>query len=91
MKLEKKTNEELSNISDEEISTFMKKLKKGTGKYKGNIPLICFNYGKIGHFANKFPYPKKEESDDERTFKDQKKIKTKYKRNFYNKKKTLFT
>jgi hypothetical protein len=91
MKQEKKTNEELSDISDEEISNFMKKLKKGTGKYKGKIPLICFNCGKIGHFANKCPYPKQEESDDERTFKDQKKRKTKDKRKFYKKKKTFFT
>ena len=91
MRQEKNTNDELSNISDEEISNFMKKLKKGTRKYKGKIPLICFNCGKIGHFANKFPYPKQEESDDEITFKYQKKRKTKYKRKLYNKKKTFFT
>ena len=70
MRQEKKANGELLDISDEEISNFMKKLKKGTRKYKGQIPLICFNCGKIGHFANKCPYPKKEESDYERTFKD---------------------
>jgi len=67
---EQKTNEELSNISNEEVSNFMKKLKRGSGKYKGNFPLKCFNYGKIGHFSNNFPYPKQEESDDQRTFKD---------------------
>jgi hypothetical protein len=58
MKKEKKANDELSYISYEEIANFMKKLKKGTGKYKGKIPLICFNCGKIGHFANKCSYPK---------------------------------
>jgi hypothetical protein len=63
-----KTNDELSIISDEEIANFIKKLKKGTGKCKGKIPQICFDCGKIGHFANKCPHPKKEESDDERTF-----------------------
>ena len=91
MRWEKNTNYELSDISNEETANFIKKLKKGTWKYKGNIPLICFNCGKIGHFSNKCPYPKKEESHDERTFKDQKKIKTKDKKNLYKNKKTFFT
>jgi hypothetical protein len=43
----------------------MMKIKKGTHKYKGKFPLICFNYGKVGHFAKKCPYPKHEDSDDE--------------------------
>ena len=77
MRQEKKTNDELSYISDEETANFIKKLKKGIGKFKGKIHLICFNYGKIGHFANKFPYPKKEESDDKETSK----IKRKEKKN----------
>jgi hypothetical protein len=47
MKQEKKTNEELSDISDEEIANFINKLKKGIGKYKGITLLICFNCGKI--------------------------------------------
>jgi hypothetical protein len=50
-----------------------------------------FNYGKLEHFANKCPYPKKEGSDDERTLKNQKKIKTNDKNKFYKKKKTFFT
>jgi hypothetical protein len=58
MRQEKKTNDELSDIYDEETANFIKKLKKGTGKYKGKIPLICFNRGKIGHFSNKYPHPK---------------------------------
>jgi hypothetical protein len=69
----------------------MKKLKRGIGKYKGMFPLICLNCGKIGHFVNKCPYPKQEESDDERTFKNQKKSKTKDKIILYKKKKAFFT
>jgi hypothetical protein len=57
-KQEQNTNEELSYIFDEEVSNFVKKLKRGTGKYKGKFHLICFNCGKIGHFVNKCPYPK---------------------------------
>ena len=38
----------------------MKKLNKGTnGRYKGKLPLICFNCDGIGHFANKCPHKKK--------------------------------
>jgi hypothetical protein len=69
----------------------MKKPKRGTRRYKGKFPLICFNYGKIGHFANKCPYPTKKESDGETNFKYHKKRKTKDKRMFYKKKKTFFT
>jgi hypothetical protein len=29
------------------------------------LPLKCFNCGKIGHFANKFPYAKNSDSDEE--------------------------
>jgi hypothetical protein len=40
-------------------------LKRGIGKYKGKLSLICFNFGKIGHFVVKFPYSKNSESDEE--------------------------
>jgi hypothetical protein len=42
------------------VANFVKRLNKGIdGRYRGNIPLICFNYDGIGHFANKFPHNKK--------------------------------
>jgi hypothetical protein len=35
-------------------------LNKGiNGRYRGKIPLICFNFDDIDHFANKCPYKKK--------------------------------
>ena len=52
-----KTNIQLEDSDDEE-ALLVKNIKRGTGKYKGKLPLKCFNYGKIGHCASKCPYPK---------------------------------
>jgi hypothetical protein len=42
------------------VANFVKRLNKGTnGRYRGNIPLICFNCDGIGHFSNKCPHNKK--------------------------------
>jgi DNA-directed RNA polymerase subunit N (RpoN/RPB10) len=43
----------------------MRKLKKGSNKYKCKFPFKCFNCGKVGHFAAKYSYVKNESSDDE--------------------------
>jgi hypothetical protein len=44
----------------EEVANFVKRLNKGTdGRYRGKLPLICFNCDGIGHFSNKCPYKKK--------------------------------
>ena len=52
------------DLNDEE-SLFIKKLVRGTRKYKGNLPLKCLNCGRIRHFSRKCPYPKQENSHDE--------------------------
>jgi hypothetical protein len=45
---------------DEEVTNFVKRLNKGTNdRYRGKLPLICFNCDGIGHFANKCPHNKK--------------------------------
>ena len=69
------------NLDDEE-ALFVSKLKKGTGKYKGKLPLKCFNCGRIGHFSHKCSYPKQEESDHEESccHKGKKKFKKKRRR-----------
>jgi hypothetical protein len=42
------------------VDNFVRRLNKGTNKrYRGKIPLICFNCDGIGHFANKCPHKKK--------------------------------
>ena len=43
---------------DDEQALFIKKIERGTNKYKGNLPLKCFNYGRIGPFDPKCPYSK---------------------------------
>jgi hypothetical protein len=61
----KKKQKEHSSSSDvsedsEEVTNFVRRLNKGTnGRYRGKIPLICFNCGGIGHFYNKCPHNKK--------------------------------
>jgi hypothetical protein len=56
-KQKEKLDSSNSDVSegDEEVYNFVRTLKKGTEKYKGKLPLICFNCDGIGHFSNKFP------------------------------------
>jgi hypothetical protein len=64
-KKKKKEQEEFSSNSDaseddEEVANFIKRLSKGTNdRYRGKLPLICFNCDGIGHFSNKCPHKKK--------------------------------
>jgi hypothetical protein len=42
------------------VANFVNRLNKGTNdRYRGKLPLICFNCNGIGHFSNKFPHKKK--------------------------------
>jgi hypothetical protein len=57
-----------SDISedDEEVANFVRRLKKGTnGKYRGKLPLICFNCDGIGHFTNKCPHKKNKRNEED--------------------------
>jgi hypothetical protein len=58
---------------DEEVENFVRKLKRGTNKYKGMLPLKCFNCDGIGHFSSKCPYAKNKGSDEEEDPKKKKK------------------
>jgi hypothetical protein len=42
---------------------FIRKLKKGTSKYKFMLPLKCFNFGGIGHFSSKYPQKNKDRDE----------------------------
>ena len=59
---------------DAEMANFVRKLKKGTEKYKCMLPLKRFNYGCIGHFSSKCPHGNKY-SDEEEASKREKKYK----------------
>jgi hypothetical protein len=42
----------------------VRKLKRGSGKYKGKLPFKFFNCGRVGNFVAKCPYEKREQIDD---------------------------
>ena len=77
--------------SDDEEALFIKKIERGIGKYKGNLPLKCFNCGRIENFASKCPYPKQDDSDEREASKKFKNGKTGNKKKFNEKKKILYT
>lgn len=49
--------------TSEIMANFVRRLKRGSEKYKGKLPLKCFNCEKIGHFVVKCPYGDKKEDD----------------------------
>ena len=64
-KADKNTDSEM-DVTEEK---FVRRLKKGSSKYKGKIPFKCFNCGKIGHFSSKCPHKQKRQtSDDEEKY-----------------------
>ena len=80
-----------SENSDDEEALFIKKLERGTGRYKGKLPLKCFNCGRIIHFASNCPYPKQDDIDERESSKNLKKDKIKNKKKFNEKKNILYT
>jgi hypothetical protein len=73
-----------------EEANFIRKLQKGSGKYKGKLPFKFFNCGKIGHFASKCPYPKEDPKDQEnKNIQYKKREKPNFKKKFYRGKKNF--
>lgn len=44
---------------------FVRRLRKGLGKYKGKLSFKCFNYGMVGNFYSKCPNIYNREHDDD--------------------------
>jgi hypothetical protein len=69
------------------VANFVKILNKGTNdRYRGKLPLICFNCDGIGHFSNKCPHKKKRNdegySKGRQTYKGKITTKKVFKKNF---------
>ena len=78
---------------NEEEANFVRKLKRGTWKYKGKLPLKFFECGRIGHFASKCPYKGNPNNDDENNCKTNKRYQKNKKgsNGRYDKNKNLYT
>jgi hypothetical protein len=69
------------------VANFIKILNKGTnGRYRGKLPLICFNCDGMCHFANKCPHKKKRNdegySKDKQTYKGKRTTNKVFKKSF---------
>jgi hypothetical protein len=61
---EHNNNNDISE-DDEEMTNFVRILKKGTNdRYIGKFPLVCFNCDGIRHFGNKCPHKKNKRNDE---------------------------
>jgi hypothetical protein len=59
-----KENKNEDSELDEIEAKFVRRLKKGSGKYQGKFPFKCFNFVKIGHFASKCPHKKQDHNSE---------------------------
>ena len=62
---EKEEHNESGHISDEEDEVnFVKKLQRGSRRFRGKLPFKCFACGRVNHYAARCPH--KDEYEKER-------------------------
>jgi hypothetical protein len=65
-KKERNNSSDFSEYDEEEVANFVRRLNEGTNnRYKGEIPLICFNCDGIGDFSKKYPHNKNKRNDED--------------------------
>ena len=65
-------------------------LREELGKYKGKLPLKCFNCGRIGHLSSKCTYTKEDKNEEKKNSKF-KMGKSGNKKTHHGKKKIVYT
>jgi hypothetical protein len=90
---EYKTSDNSYSESNAKEANYARKLKRGSGKYKGKLPFKFFNCGEVGHFVAKCPYAKikNNNKEEDSSFKRYKKGNTENRRKFYRQRKNLYT
>jgi hypothetical protein len=78
-----KEEKNIESDIDEIEANFVRRLMKGSGKYKGKLPFKCFKCGKIGHFSSKCPHKRKDHTYDDEEKNKHKKV---YRENNFKKK-----
>ena len=86
-------NSDDDNSDNEEEANFVRKLKRGTTKYKGKLPLKFFECDRIGHFSSRCPNKGNPNNTDENRYKKNKRYQKNKKGNNgrYDMKKNLYT
>ena len=57
-----------SDIDEEDVeqleALLIRRFHKDKGKFKGKLPIICFNFNEVGHIATRCPKKKNYEGGD---------------------------
>jgi hypothetical protein len=88
-----KSSDNSNDDSDIEAANFVRRLQRGTRKYKGMIPFKCLNCSGVGHFSAKFSHNKNRDNKGQDKFNPNERRKGKIQRNkyFQKQKKNLYS